>query len=117
MQKIPIDLARPGMVLAKAVTRENGMVLVAAGTTLTESLIPKLGNMGVEEIAVQGDALGLEDGCGAEALEKKLEVLEHRFRNFGDNAYMQRVKGLVEEYYKRRCALEAAARAAQGGEE
>jgi hypothetical protein len=29
---------------------------------------------------------------------------------------MQKVKGLVAEYYKRRCAL-AAARAAQGGEQ
>ncbi len=115
MQKIPLDLARPDMVLAKPVTRENGMVLVAAGTTLTDSLISKLGNMGVEEIAVQEDGLAMGDGCGAEALEKRMERLDHLFRNHGDNPHMQKIKGLVAEYYKRRCAL-AAARAAQGGE-
>jgi hypothetical protein len=116
MQKIPLDLARSDMVLAKPVTRENGMVLVAAGTKLTDSLISKLGNMGVEEVAVQDEGLGMGEGCGAEALEKRMERLEHLFRNHGDNAHMQKVKGLVAEYYKRRCAL-AAARAAQGGEQ
>jgi hypothetical protein len=112
MQKIPLELAKADMVLAKAVTRENGMVLVAAGTTLTESLISKLGNMGVEEVAVQGDALGMGDGCGAEALAKRQERLEHLFRNFKEDQYMQRIKGLVSDYYTRKCAL-AAARASQ----
>jgi hypothetical protein len=114
MQKIPLQLARAEMVLAKPVTRENGMVLVAAGTVLTESLISKLGNMGVEEVAVQGDALGMGDGCGAEALAKKQERLEHLFRNFKEDAYMQHVKGLITEYYTRKCALAAAAQASRG---
>ena len=102
------------MVLAKPVTRDNGMVLVAAGTKLTESLISKLGNMGVEEVAVQGDALAMGDGCGAEALARKQERLDHLFRNFNDDKYMQGVKGLIAEYYARKCAL-AAAQAAQAG--
>jgi hypothetical protein len=112
MQKIPLELAKADMVLAKAVTRENGMVLVAAGTKLTESLISKLGNMGVEEVAVQGDGLGVGDGYGAEALAKRQERLEHLFRNFKEDRYMQRIKGLVSDYYSRKCA-QAAARATQ----
>ena len=116
MQKIPLELARPDMVLAKPVTRENGMVLVAAGTRLTDALISKLGNMGVEEVAVQGDSLGMGDGCGAEALEKKRERLEYLFRNFKEDAYMQRMKSLISDYYARKCAL-AAAKAAQTGEQ
>ena len=116
MQKIPLQLARPDMVLAKPVSRDNGMVLVAAGTKLTESLISKLGNMGVEEVAVQGDTLGMGDGCGAEALARKQERLDHLFRNFKEDKYMQSVKGLIAGYYARKCAL-AAAQAAQGGGE
>ena len=46
MQKIPLQLARPEMILAKPVTRENGMVLIAAGTVLTAGLISRLDNMG-----------------------------------------------------------------------
>jgi hypothetical protein len=116
MQKIPLQLARPDMVLAKPVTRENGMVLVGAGTTLTAALISKLENMGVEQIVVEGDAQGM-DGGGAEALAKKQERLEYLFRNFVEDKYMQRVKRVVTEYYAHKCALAAAAQApSEGGE-
>jgi hypothetical protein len=116
MQKIPLQLARPDMVLAKPVTRDNGMVLGAAGPTLTEYLISKLGNMGVEEVAVQGDALGMGEGCGAEALARKQERLDHLFRNFEEDKYMQSVKGLIAGYYARKCALAAVQAAQAGGE-
>jgi len=107
MQKIPLELAQPEMVLAKAVTRENGMVLVAAGTTLTSSLISKLENMGVEEVAVQGE-LSLGDGCSPEDLAKKQERLDFLFRNFADDQYMQQIRTVVSDYYTRRCAIAAA---------
>jgi len=45
------------MILAKPVTRENGMVLIAAGTVLTEGLISRLDNMGVELLVVEGESL------------------------------------------------------------
>ena len=108
MQKIPLQLARPEMVLGKPVTRENGIVLVAAGTTLTANLISKLDTMGVEEVVVQGDAMEMGEGCGAEALAKKQERLDHLFRNFKDDKYMQKVKKMVQDYYTRKCALAAA---------
>jgi len=114
MQKIPLQLARADMVLSKPVTRENGMVLVAAGTVLTEGLISKLDNMGVELIVVEGDSLETGGGCSEEVLARKRERLDQLFRNFGDDAYMQRVKQMVSEYYVRQCALAAAAQAARG---
>lgn len=117
MQKIPLQLAKPDMVLAKPVTRENGMVLVAAGTVLTEGLIAKLGNMGVELLVVEGEALDMGGGCSAEVLAKKRERLDHLFRNFGDDKYMGQVKQVVAYYYVRQCALAAAAQAAREGGE
>jgi hypothetical protein len=42
MQKIPINKAKPGMTLAKPVLKENGMVLVAENTELTETHLATL---------------------------------------------------------------------------
>jgi hypothetical protein len=116
MKKIPLQLARPEMVLGKPVTRENGMVLIAAGTTLTANLISKLDSMGVEEVVVQGDALDMGGGCGAEALARKQERLDYLFRNFKDDKYMQKVKRMVQDYYTRKCALAAAQAAKTEGQ-
>ena len=113
MQKIPLQLARAEMVLSKPVTRENGMVLVAAGTVLTEGLITKLENMGVELIVVEGESLEMGGGCSEEMLARKRERLDRLFRNYGDDAYMQKVKQHISEYYVRQCALAAAAQAAR----
>lgn len=117
MHKIPLQLAKPDMVLAKPVTRENGMVLVAAGTVLTEGLIAKLGNMGVELLVVEGEALDMGGGCNEEVLAKKRERLDRLFRHFGNDKYMLQVKQLVSDYYARQCALAAAAQAAREGGE
>ncbi len=113
MQKIPLQLARPEMILAKPVTRENGMVLIAAGTVLTAGLISRLDNMGVELLVVEGETLEMGGGCNEEVLVRKRERLDHLFRNFTDDKYMQHVKQLVSDYYARQCALAAAAQAAK----
>jgi hypothetical protein len=113
MQKIPLQLARPEMVLAKPVTRENGMVLIAAGTVLSAGLISKLDNMGVEQLVVEGETLEMGGGCSEEVLVKKRERLDHLFRNFSEDKYMQQVKQVVSDYYARQCALAAAAQAAK----
>jgi len=115
MQKIPLQLAKPDMVLAKPVTRENGMVLVAAGTVLTAGLIAKLDNMGVDLLVVEGEALEMGGACNEEVLAKKRERLDHLFRNFGNDKYMGQVKQMIAEYYVRQCALAAAAQAAREG--
>lgn len=113
MQKIPLQLAKPEMILAKPVTRENGMVLIAAGTVLTEGLISRLDKMGVELLVVEGETLEMGGGCNEEVLARKRERLDHLFRKFADDRYMQQVKQLVSSYYARQCALAAAAKAAK----
>lgn len=113
MQKIPLQLARADMVLSKPVTRENGMVLVAAGTVLTEGLISKLDAMGVELIVVEGESLEMGGACSEEVLARKRERLDLLFRNFKDNTYMQRIKHVVSQYYVRQCALAAAVQSAR----
>lgn len=106
MQKIPLRLAQPDMVLAKPVTRENGMTLVGAGTTLSGALLSKLESMGIETVVVEGEVL--DSACGAEAYTKKMERLEHLFRACGGDPYMQRIKGVLGEYYSLKCMTDAA---------
>ena len=57
MQKIPIKLAEPEMILEKPVLRPNGLVIVGEGTTLTETLINRLENMGIKGGIEQGNAI------------------------------------------------------------
>lgn len=54
MQKIPIDLAAPGMKLAKPVLKEGGMTIMAEGMELNDSLISRLQAMKIDRITVQG---------------------------------------------------------------
>ncbi len=117
MQKIPIQRAAPDMVLAKPVTRDNGMVLVAAGTALTEQLLFRLENMGVEQIVVEGNPVDLSGGRGGEIAAQKLERLEYLFRNFKDDKYMQKVKAVVREHFAGRAAVIAARTAPESGDE
>lgn len=117
MQKIPLQLAAPDMVLAKPVTRENGMVLIAAGSVLTASLIGRLENMGVEQVVVEGNPVDTGDGVGSEAAAKKLERLDHLFRNYTTDAYMQKVKRIVREYHTQKAAMAAARVPSQSGGE
>ena len=117
MQKIPLELAQPDMVLAKPVTRENGMVLIAKGTALTAVLISKLGYLDVSEIVVEGNPVDMGDGSGSEVIAKRLERLDHAFRNFGTDQYMQQVKELVRSHYVEKAAvLTAMQTPKEGGE-
>lgn len=74
MQKIALEVAGPEMVVAKPVTREDGVVLVAAGAVLTPALISRLDAMGVGEVVVEGDALDTGAGGGPRPLPARLSI-------------------------------------------
>ena len=46
-------------------------------------------------------------GDGIQALARKRERLDHQFRGFTQDKYMQRVKHMIMEYHAQRCALAA----------
>ncbi len=102
MQKILINQCRPGMVLAKPVTKDNGMILVAQETKLTEGIIRRLENMDIKHVVVQGHPVTEEDGDSVPALEHKLQRLEHMLRRHGQDSWMEEVKNFLQEYYKQR---------------
>lgn len=112
MQKIPLNLAKPGMKLAKPVLKDNSIVIVAEGAELTETVLFRLENMGVGTITVEGNPVQLE-GMGANtSAAGRLARLDHLFRRQGGDEWMQRVKKFLRHYFEIRAAAQAKAETA-----
>jgi hypothetical protein len=100
MQKIPVSKVVGGMVLARPVTRESGVVLMGEGTELTELLIEKLRDLEIANVYVKGRPLDL--GGEDVSLEQLLNELDERFSiTPGDKLSLQ-IKELVKQDIIRR---------------
>ncbi|BCS86924.1 hypothetical protein [Pseudodesulfovibrio sediminis] len=114
MQKIPINLAAPGMMLAKPVTKENGMTIMAEGMELTESLISRLESMKIERITVKGNPVDMGGAGSGTKWGERLERLDVLFRKHPKDKWMMRVKGRMGQYFQiKAAAQEAKAKAIQ----
>jgi len=107
MQKIPLTLAKPGMKLAKPITKANGMPIIAAGVELTESLIDRLDGMGIDKVFVVGDAV-----AASQNPTERVARLDHLFRRLESDPYQAKVKRYLREYFTIKAAADAAADAA-----
>ncbi|GLI37091.1 hypothetical protein KI811_14080 [Geobacter hydrogenophilus] len=97
MQMIPLALAEPEMVLARDIRRADnpqGPPICGRGTTLTESLIERLKNLGIKSITVEGHPVVIE---GEKTLEDLLADLDRRFGKVANVPLMMRLK----EIYRR----------------
>ena len=90
MQRISLNRAKPGMVLAKAVENDRGMTLYGEGTELTEKAIARLSNMEIERITVQGHPVDMGDG--GQSLEGQIEALRNRFRKVRQDSLMRKIE-------------------------
>jgi hypothetical protein len=111
MQKIPLNLAKPGMMLAKPMARENGVVIMAEGTELTDSLIYRLENMKIDHIVVKGNPVDM--GSASISAQERIKRMDHLFRMHGKNVWMGKVKGFLKRYFALKASQEAAALAAE----
>ncbi len=100
MQKIPVAKAASGMVLAKPVARDNGVVLMGEGTELNEQLIEKLHDLEVQKIAVKGRPLDL--GGEDKSLEQLLAELDERFSTNENDKFCLQIKELIKKSITRR---------------
>ena len=101
MQKIPLSLARDGMILAKEVVRPekpDGPPLFGRGMTLSASHIERLAGMGIQSIVVEGRPVVME---GDESLEDQLKNLEERFLRCGQDAFMRKLKAALQRHITR----------------
>ena len=108
MQKIPIDLAKPGMKLAKPVTKEGGMTIMAEGMELNDSHISRLQSMKIDRITVQGHPVEMGGaGAGTKWAERQ-ERLDHLFRKHANDKWMLRVKERMGQYFQIKAAAQEA---------
>ncbi len=87
MQKIPLNLATSEMVLARDIFKNDnpaGMPICGKGTELTESLINRLHQMGVQSLYVEGHPVWQEGDLN---LNEQLEEMEQRFSKTRGNRY------------------------------
>ncbi|MGO9380421.1 MAG: hypothetical protein ACLPN1_05685 [Dissulfurispiraceae bacterium] len=98
MQKIRVSELKTGMVVARAITNDSGMVLLSEGTSLTAALIARLIRMDLESIFIEGAP------ATGKSLEEMLSDLDNRFKKTEKNPYMNVIKGIIrerlEEVYK-----------------
>ena len=114
MQKIPLNLAREGMKLAKPLLRDNGLVLVAENSELTGYLLERLERMEIAMITVQGNPVDLGGGGAANPYAVRAGRLDHLFRKHAGDAWMRKNHEHLKEYFQLKAAG-AAARDDQGG--
>ncbi len=117
MQKIPLKLAKPGMVLAKPVLRDNGLVLMAEGAELSQALLDRLERMEVGSITVKGNPVDMEGASGGTQYAKVIERLDHLFRKYKSDPFMNKLKVHLRNYFQVKAAAEAAALAAEENDE
>lgn len=108
MQKIPTTMARPGMVLARPVTRDNGMTIMAQGMELTQGHIDRLENMDIERIVVQGRPVDLGDAGADTSFAARGKRLDHLFAQYDDDAWMTKLKASLKKYFRLRAAQQQA---------
>ena len=95
MQKIPLNLAKSGMRLAKAVLNEKGLVLCGEGVELNDALISRLSNLNINKITVEGHPV--DTGAEEKPLDEQLQDLEKRFEKVKSDPLMKMIKSIFEK--------------------
>lgn len=108
MQKIPIDLAKPGMKLAKPVTKEGGMTIMAEGMELNDNHINRLQSMSIDRITVKGHPVDMGGAGAGTKWGERQERLDHLFRKHTTDKWMMRVKGRMAQYFRIKAAAQEA---------
>lgn len=100
MQKIPFELAKPNMTLAKGIKRHDGSPLATEGEVLSEALLRRLGMAGVMHVVVQGKPVpGYGMGYNVKDRRKRVEFL---FRNYKNNIFMKTVCTFLTKHFDER---------------
>ena len=109
MQRIPLNSAKPGMVLAEPLLYKNGMTLAGAGFELTAAAIERFRLAGAGILVVEGG-----DAGRYVELENIASRLAFLFRRQAENPFMMGLQGILAKYYAGRiAALKAAEEEAQ----
>jgi hypothetical protein len=99
MQKIPINFAQKGMVLAKEVFQPGSastMPMCGKGVILTEVLIERIIRLDIQTVCVEGHPVALP---GDLSLEEQLINLDRRFQKVNDEPRMIRIREMFKKSF------------------
>jgi len=100
MQKISLDQASAGMVLAVDVMTPDGRVLASEGTPLDDAMLRRLALAGVTKLVVQGKPVpGADMGYDARA---RAQRLDHLFRTHEADRFMMTLKNMLLKHFTER---------------
>jgi len=91
MPRITLDKLKPGMKLAKPVTNQNGLVMLAEDTDLTTALIEKISDLDITGVYIKG--MTQPDM----PKEEMLSSLDQRFKHVENEPYMDVIKQVLQE--------------------
>lgn len=92
MQRITADRLAVGMSLAESITNEHGLVLINEGVELTEALIEKIRNLGIEAVKIKTDSRP------DQTKEEMIFALDERFKNVISYPHMHTIKDIIKEH-------------------
>jgi len=92
LPKVSVESLKVGMKLSKPIVNDTGMVLLGAGTELTQSAIERLSAMNIAAVHVEGPSSPLM------SREKLLSDLDARFRKTENEPHMSDLKRLIKEH-------------------
>ena len=104
MQRIPLNSAKPGMVLAEPLLYKNGMTLAGAGFELTGAAIERFRQAGAAVVVVEGG-----DAGRYVELENIASNLTFLFRRQTENSFMMGLQGILAKHYAGKIAALKAA--------
>lgn len=93
MQRVPIHLVKPGMILARPVINEKGMPLCAEGTELNATIIDRLKKMGIDMLTLKGHPVDL--GRDEKTSEEKVREMMARFGRVTGEPVMDKLKEAI----------------------
>jgi hypothetical protein len=91
------------MVLAKPITREDGMVVAGENLELTAQVITSLKNAGVKGITVKGKPLAGIDSSEVDLAKIRLR-LGYLFRKYQQDPLMWTLRNMLDQYLERTMA-------------
>ncbi len=79
MYLVSVGELEPGQVVAKAVTNASGAVLCPPGLELTQAIIDRLVNAGIDHVAIEGGATDVA------RVQERIDSLNTRFSGVTDS--------------------------------
>ncbi len=101
MQRLPVNLLEPGMIVARQVLNDKGIVLVNEDAELSDQLIMRLENMKIRQVCVKGYPVQLADYM-PRTIEEQLADMETAFEPVADDPTMQKLRVLVKAHFIRK---------------